>query len=281
LEHLFSSATPLEEFLFDWVAKDLDVSTLDGRARFSKQAAPFVHLIPEGVFKTLMYQSLADRTGIDIDSLKRLQAPLPDLQADETNSAQSGFSGEALAYHDTDQGYSSDSDDAPPPGLDIEPYPDSEGASSEPHHDSLTPTSGSATQRLLGLLVLNPQLSSTLDATLMPKEQRRDIALLRDVIENINSQPDISTASLLGFWHGTPEGQLLTELAGREPIEDPDQLSELADALFQQLLREGPLSQLKQEAALLKAKPYETLGDSEKQELMRLMRDIRTLSGRN
>ena len=66
-----------------------------------------------------------------------------------------------------------------------------------------------------------------------------------------------------------------------EPIEDPDQLSELADALFQQLLREGPLSQLKQEAALLKAKPYETLGDSEKQELMRLMRDIRTLSGRN
>ncbi|WP_435213896.1 DNA primase [Luminiphilus sp. nBUS_16] len=282
LEHLFSSATPLEEFLFDWVAKDLDISTLDGRARFSKQAAPYVHLIPEGVFKTLMYQSLADRTGIDIDSLKRLQAPLPAPEVDQTNSPQSGFSGEAGGYHDVDQGYSSDdNDDAPPPGLDIEPYPGSEGASSEPHHDSLTPTSGSKTQRLLGLLVLNPQLASRLDATLMPKEQRRDIALLTDVIESINSQPDISTASLLGFWHGTPEGQLLTDLAGREPIEDPNQLSELADALFQQLLREGPLTQLRQEAALLKAKPYEALSDSEKQELMRLMRDIRSLSGRS
>ena len=281
LEHLFSSATPLEEFLFDWVAKDLDVSTLDGRARFSKQAAPFVHLIPEGVFKTLMYQSLADRTGIDIDSLKRLQTPLPDRQIDQTANAEPRETDDAGGYHDVDQGYATNDDDAPPPGLEIESYADSEGANLAPHHDSLTPTSGSATQRLLGLLVLNPALAGQLDAALIPDAERRDIRLLAEVIDSINNQPDISTASLLGFWHGTPEGQLLTDLAGREPIEDPDQLTELAKALFQQLLREGPLNQLKQEAALLKAKPYEAMNDSEKQELMRLMREIRTLSGRS
>ena len=281
LEHLFSSATPLENFLFDWVAQDLDISTLDGRARFSKQAAPFVHLIPEGVFKTLMYQSLADRTGIDIDSLKRLQTPLPDRQIDQTANAEPRETGDAGGYHDVDQGYATNDDDAPPPGLEIESYPDSEGANPAPHHDSLTPTSGNATQRLLGLLVLNPTLAGQLDAALIPDEERRDITLLAEVIDSINNQPDISTASLLGFWHGTPEGQLLTDLAGREPIEDPDQLTELAKALFQQLLREGPLNQLKQEAALLKAKPYEAMNDSEKQELMRLMREIRTLSGRS
>ena len=281
LEHLFSSATPLENFLFDWVAQDLDISTLDGRARFSKQAAPFVHLIPEGVFKTLMYQSLADRTGIDIDSLKRLQTPVPDRQADQEANAEPRETGDAGGYHDVDQGYATNDDDAPPPGLEIESYPDSEGANPAPHHDSLIPTSGNATQRLLGLLVLNPPLANQLDAALVPNEERRDIALLAEVIDSINNQPDVSTASLLGFWHGTPEGQLLTDLAGREPIEDPDQLTELAKALFQQLLREGPLNQLKQEAALLKAKPYEAMNDSEKQELMRLMRDIRTLSGRS
>jgi DNA primase len=280
LEHLFSSATPLENFLFDWVAQDLDISTLDGRARFSKQAAPFVHLIPEGVFKTLMYQSLADRTGIDIDSLKRLQTPLPDRQIDQTANAEPRETGDAGGYHDVDQGYATNDDDAPPPGLEIESYADSEGANLAPHHDSLTPTSGNATQRLLGLLVLNPALAGQLDAALIPDEERRDIRLLAEVIDSINNQPDISTASLLGFWHGTPEGQLLTDLAGREPIEDPDQLTELAKALFQQLLREGPLNLLKQEAALLKAKPYEAMNDSEKQELMRLMREIRTLSGR-
>ena len=281
LEHLFSSATPLENFLFDWVAQDLDISTLDGRARFSKQAAPFVHLIPEGVFKTLMYQSLADRTGIDIDSLKRLQTPLPDRQIDQTANAEPRETGDAGGYHDVDQGYATNDDDAPPPGLEIESYADSEGANLAPHHDSLTPTSGSATQRLLGLLVLNPALAGQLDAALIPDAERRDIRLLAEVIDSINNQPDISTASLLGFWHGTPEGQLLTDLAGREPIEDPDQLTELAKALFQQLLREGPLNLLKQEAALLKAKPYEAMNDSEKQELMRLMREIRTLSGRS
>ncbi|MDG2138194.1 MAG: DNA primase, partial [Luminiphilus sp.] len=281
LEHLFSSATPLENFLFDWVAQDLDISTLDGRARFSKQAAPFVHLIPEGVFKTLMYQSLADRTGIDIDSLKRLQTPLPDRQIDQTANAEPRETGDAGGYYDVDQDYATNDDDAPPPGLEIESYPDSEGANPAPHHDSLTPTSGNATQRLLGLLVLNPTLAGQLDAALIPDEERRDIRLLAEVIDSINNQPDISTASLLGFWHGTPEGQLLTDLAGREPIEDPDQLTELAKALFQQLLREGPLNLLKQEAALLKAKPYEAMNDSEKQELMRLMREIRTLSGRS
>ncbi|MEK9927574.1 MAG: DNA primase, partial [Halieaceae bacterium] len=79
LEHLFDTATPLETFLFDQLAQGIDTSTLDGKARFSKMAAPFLHQLPEGVFKTLMYQDLAERTGIDIDSLKRLQTPPPEV----------------------------------------------------------------------------------------------------------------------------------------------------------------------------------------------------------
>ncbi|MDB2615924.1 DNA primase [Luminiphilus sp.] len=281
LEHLFASATPLENFLFDWVAQDLDITTLDGRARFSKQAAPYVHLIPEGVFKTLMYQSLADRTGIDIDSLKRLQAPEPDRQTGQSGNFGSGETASAESQHDENYGHPPDDHESVPPDMEVDAYNASEMATLANEHDSLTPSSGNTTHRLLGLLVLNPQVASTLDSTLIPSEERRDIVLLGDVIESINSQPDISTASLLGFWHGTPEGQLLNDLAGREPIEDPAELTELADALFQQLLREGPLNQLKQEAALLKAKPYEDLNDAEKQELMRLMREIRSLSGRS
>ena len=281
LEHLFASATPLENFLFDWVAQDLDITTLDGRARFSKQAAPYVHLIPEGVFKTLMYQSLADRTGIDIDSLKRLQAPAPDRQTGQSGNFASDEAASAESQHDENYGHPPDDHESMPPDIEGDAYNASEMADLANEHDSLTPSSGNTTHRLLGLLVLNPQVASTLDSTLIPSEERRDIVLLGDVIESINSQPDISTASLLGFWHGTPEGQLLNDLAGREPIEDPAELTELADALFQQLLREGPLNQLKQEAALLKAKPYEDLNDAEKQELMRLMREIRSLSGRS
>ena len=278
LEHLFSTATPLESFLFDWVAQDLDTTTLDGRARFSKQAAPFVHQLPEGVFKMLMYQSLADRTGIDIDSLKRLQAPPPEARSDAPPPSadttvqrapddypEELISGEASA---ADEDY-----------LEAQNFQDN--ADDLDADASLTPASGNTTQRLLGLLVLNPQVAATLDISLLPAGERRDTALLREVIDSIRAQPDISTASLLGFWYGTAEGQLLNDLAGREPIEDPAELAELGTALLRQLSREGPLNALRQEAALLKEKPYETLNEEDKKALMRLTQEIRRLSGRD
>ncbi len=81
LEHLFDTATPLETFLFTRLAEGIDTGTLDGKARFAKMAAPFLAQLPEGVFKALMYQALAERTGIDIDSLKRLQTPPPEVIA--------------------------------------------------------------------------------------------------------------------------------------------------------------------------------------------------------
>ena len=272
LEHLFGTATPLENFLFDWVAQDLDTTTLDGRARFSKLAAPFVHRLPESVFKVLMYQALADRTGIDIDSLKRLQSPPTEAR---------GGQGAVPQY-----ARGSDVDDyagaaAEPLAADLPPHDSPDGPDGVGSDGSLTPTSSSATQRLLGLLTLNPQLANSLDITLLPPPDRRDRALLTEVVESIKAQPDISTASLLGYWHGTAEGQLLNDLAGREPIEDPAELLELGSALLLQLSREGPLSALRREAALLKAKPYEALDDEEKQTLKRLTKEIRSLSGRD
>lgn len=278
LEHLFSTATPLESFLFDWVAQDLDTTTLDGRARFSKQAAPFVHQLPEGVFKMLMYQSLADRTGIDIDSLKRLQAPPPEARSDALPPSANGTAQPAPDDYPEEliPGEASAADEGYPETQNFPDNTDDGDADA-----SLTPASGNTTQRLLGLLVLNPQVAATMDISLLPAGERRDTSLLREVIDSIQAQPDISTASLLGFWHGTPEGQLLNDLAGREPIEDPAELAELGTALLRQLSREGPLNALRQEAALLKAKPYETLNEEDKKALMRLTQEIRRLSGRD
>jgi DNA primase len=147
--------------------------------------------------------------------------------------------------------------------------------------NSLIPSSTSVSQRLLGLLVLNPDLCAALDTDLLPEAERRDQILLKEVIDSIGAQPDISTAALLGYWHGTAEGQLLNDLAGREPIEDREELAELGKALLLQLSREAPLNALRQQAAQLKAKPYETLTQDEKQSLMALTQQIRSLSGRD
>ena len=52
LEHLFDNADPLETFLFDQMAQGIDLDTMDGKARLSKLVAPYINLIPDGVFKT-------------------------------------------------------------------------------------------------------------------------------------------------------------------------------------------------------------------------------------
>ena len=73
LEHLFDNADPLETFLFDQMAQGIDLETMDGKARLSKLVAPYINLIPDGVFKTLLFKSLATRTDMDVESLRRLR----------------------------------------------------------------------------------------------------------------------------------------------------------------------------------------------------------------
>ena len=276
LEHLFDTATPLETFLFDRLATGLDLDTLDGRARFSKMAAPFLHRLPDGVFKTLMYQSLAERTGIDVASLQRLQPPPPD-------PAELGDSISNTVYPDTGLPPQPDMPEPPDDWAPDEIPPPSYGGEVVTAMDaSLLPSSHNPVQRLLGLLVLNPALAQSMVPTVLPEDTpRRDLQLLRDVLENLREQPDLSTAALLGFWHGTEEGQLLADLAGREPIEDPEGLSELVTALLDQISREGPLAALREQAAVLKAKPYDTLTPDEKQTLVQLTQEIRRLLGKS
>ncbi|GIR70429.1 MAG: hypothetical protein CM15mP74_16800 [Halieaceae bacterium] len=51
LENLFDHADPLETFLFKHLAEGLDLESMDGRARFSKLAAPHLHRFRKGFSK--------------------------------------------------------------------------------------------------------------------------------------------------------------------------------------------------------------------------------------
>jgi DNA primase len=52
-EHL-ENAIPLSEFFFNHFIADIDISSLDGRARLVQQAQPFIETMPEGVFRDMM-----------------------------------------------------------------------------------------------------------------------------------------------------------------------------------------------------------------------------------
>lgn len=71
-EQLILTAVPLEDFLFDSAAEGIDLQTLDGRAKFSKLAAPLLDRLPKGVYRQLMFEQLARRTGLQLDTLKEI-----------------------------------------------------------------------------------------------------------------------------------------------------------------------------------------------------------------
>jgi DNA primase len=57
-------ATPLSRFFYDDLSKDVNLSTLDGKARLAERAKPLLAQIPDGAFGDLMRQRLTELTGV-------------------------------------------------------------------------------------------------------------------------------------------------------------------------------------------------------------------------
>ncbi|HEY0332812.1 MAG TPA: DNA primase [Stenotrophomonas sp.] len=57
-------ATPLSQFFFDEMSREVNLATLDGRARLAERARPMLAQIPDGAFGDLMRQQLSRMTGV-------------------------------------------------------------------------------------------------------------------------------------------------------------------------------------------------------------------------
>ena len=57
-------ATPLSQFFFDELTREVNMATLDGKARLAERARPMLAQIPDGAFGDLMKQQLAMLTGL-------------------------------------------------------------------------------------------------------------------------------------------------------------------------------------------------------------------------
>ena len=59
-----AQATPLSQFFFDEMTRDINLGTLDGRARLAERAKPLLAQLPDGAFADLMRQELQRQTGV-------------------------------------------------------------------------------------------------------------------------------------------------------------------------------------------------------------------------
>jgi DNA primase len=70
-EQRLKDATPLSEFFFAELGKDVNLSSLDGRARLAERARPLLTQIPDGAFRDLMLGELDRRANVRL----RIETP--------------------------------------------------------------------------------------------------------------------------------------------------------------------------------------------------------------
>jgi len=239
-----ATAVPLEQFLFDSVAEGLDTSSLDGKARLSKLALPYLRQLPEGVYRQLMFQSLAQRTGLELASLMQLE-PEP--------------AGERPL---------------PPPVPTV-----GEPTAAQPRQRS--PAAPGATgysnlaQAALALLLHQPAIARLADPAPLAELEGDDVGLLREMLALLRRRPESNTAMLLGHWYGTPEGELLSRLAGQERLIPTAGIERQFVDTMSALARAPHHSKLAAQVDKLKHTNYAEVSELEKQRLRELLQEKR------
>ncbi|MCW8194954.1 DNA primase [Proteobacteria bacterium 005FR1] len=257
---LIDHALHLEEFFFDVLTEDLDVRSMEGRARLSKLAAPMINRLPKGVFRELMFDNLAKRTGLPVHTLLGLveEVPLQPLAPVEPPSQHPVVDDNSPPPADYENTYVSDARPVRRPAKPVRPQ------------QIKLPT-----HRLLTLLLLNnPQLALEIESPDELADESGDFDQFLELVELIQRRPHFTTAQIIGHLQGTGDAgentlaQLTAQLgelisrASQLPGYDPRR--EFLDALAR-LRRHKEQREVRSVLERLQGKPFSELSDDEKQ----------------
>ena len=72
VEERLAAAVPLSEYLVRELSEQSELGSADGRARFAEQARPLFVRVPEGVYRELLLERLAQVVGLSATRLLSL-----------------------------------------------------------------------------------------------------------------------------------------------------------------------------------------------------------------
>ena len=261
------------------MAEGLDTGNLDGRARLSKLALPHIRLMPEGVFKQLMFQALAERTGLELESLMRLEVPPPQPSAPASYSGRSSDPG----YHPgRDQSGGAEQHRYQDGALSLgnEQYPELDVDDDEAGPRQRAPNSqqqagySNLAQSAIALILHQPEIARQVKAGGLTELSGDNVALLAELIDLVQRRPESNTGMLLGHWYGTPEGELLNQLAGQERLIPTAGIERQFNDIIYNLAHHLPQqSKLAQQVDKLKLTNYAEVSELEKQRLRELLQE--------
>ncbi|WP_339883529.1 DNA primase [Vreelandella maris] len=186
-------AMPLSEFLFEQAAQGRDLNTVEGRERFASQVLEALNKVPDGMLKSLLLESLAQRSGLAQEQLKVLLEK-------RTQAAQ-----RHLAQGELEQG-ETDSTSGSPSAVKL--------ASTQPSRSRsqvLSPVG-----RIVQLLLHEPNLVAALPDHLEWLPEDDDTPLCRELVELLKAGRYRSPQVVLAHFQGSQQGQALAAFAKRE-----------------------------------------------------------------
>lgn len=205
-EASLGKATRLADFFFDTLSARTDRHSMEGKALISKLAQPFLEKLPKGVFRQLMFDHLAQLTGV--------RAPDPQPSSSAQNAPPMAT--------DTSQGMMN-------PRTQFAPRP--------PARLSRPRVDWSPCMRLVNLLIRKPDIISQVTIPDELGEIRSDnMDLLLKVVEIARAWPNSTTEELMSRIYATAYGSQLTELFGKELITPHEGMLEEFRDILQRLL---------------------------------------------
>ena len=195
-EKAMDQALALSEYLVEELASQVDMNSVDGRARLAELARPLVSKIPAGVYKELLIGHLAESVGLEAPKLETILAK-----------------------------------DQPKPAV----AASREGLGGLRHQSKPSAGKPSIVRRAISLLLNNPDAADKLDVEHLAGVTRPGTELLRDLIETVQAEPTITTAGLLERWRTHEEGRHLGKLAAVQlpASDDFDATAELQQCIAQ------------------------------------------------
>jgi DNA primase len=227
-ERRLDRAIPLSEYFLSHLTSQVDISTMDGRARLAELARPLLEKLPAGVYRELLAQEVAKVVQLDP---ARLLAALA-REGSPEKAAQPA---------------------APQPVL-------------RPKVAHVSPGRGSLVRQAVRILVHHPSVATTVGTApeALLDIERPGIPLLVELLNDLQENPCPHTAALLERWRGRPDYEPLAKLARDEyPVDAAGAARELADALNQLF----PARAERRVEELVRKKSREGLTDAERAEL--------------
>ena len=186
----------LSEFLIQELAGQVDMNTVDGRARLAELARPLVNKIPAGVYRELLIESLAETVGLTAAKLEKM------LGSDSSGARNVNFHS---------------------------------GLPRARSRKKVAAGQPSVIRHSITLVLNEPQSCLKLDIEKLAGLNRPGAELLRTLIETVQAEPNITTAGILERYRHDDEGRHLGKLVASEmPLDDDfDAAAELAECMDQ------------------------------------------------